>query len=535
MKNKELVSFVKRCISEVIVEPSTEEWAVQYHIRGKNNIPFTKHNSKSDAQTAAKKFIDSIHNSISKSEGNIIQKSENMYILIRNEGGTLGMAAWNKVTPGFVDKMNSQLDAPLKENASLVLTPTGQSDDWSRPVYKDQNGRIYVDINLGNGTPAIHSTSDEGEPEFPVRNFTISKATSSAPKRNRLCPRCGNSKPELMKKTPEGKMSCTFCHWEENPSEPYTAGTIKEAKLRCTICGGHAKGKQWWNQDKGQGICAKCARDMKARGQEDIGQSYGKEGTHYHVDESSWNNSEPTQYREYTHDGEIWYAHFNPNKHTEIPGMVILPYTRTHLPDGKKQSEFLAVHNKNDFNSLLIKWNTQQPSKWHYSPGHMNEEAQPEPYDDKTDTFQPSPRDRIEPVKKPTPVKGGGKDVKINEMIREDKLSTSERNKIGQAFAKVGLDGNGRFEKKEHGLAAVTQALSQLGFQLDMVSADMIMGDKGSRNLVFRRANDAGADPYTEKATISNSRIAFNWERMDGPTHQYPTSPSKFEILAYAS
>jgi hypothetical protein len=31
----------------------------------------------------------------------------------------------------------------------------------------------------------------------------------------------------------------------------------------------------------------------------------------------------------------------------------------------------------------------------------VNEEGQPEPYDDKTDTFQPSPRDRTEPVLKP--------------------------------------------------------------------------------------------------------------------------------------
>ena len=61
---------------------------------------------------------------------------------------------------------------------------------------------------------------------------------------------------------------------------------VSEVKLRCTICGGHAKGKQWWNQDKGQGICGQCAAKMKADGKEDIGQSYGKEGTHYFIKES---------------------------------------------------------------------------------------------------------------------------------------------------------------------------------------------------------------------------------------------------------
>lgn len=116
-----------------------------------------------------------------------------------------------------------------------------------------------------------------------------------------------------------------------------------------------------------------------------------------------------------------------------------------------------------------------------------------------------------------------------------DKLSNSERSKIHNAFKKVGVDGNGRFEKKEHGLAAITSALSSLGFQLDMVSADIIMGDKGSRNLTFRRENTPGQDAFTEQPEIMNSRIVFNWERLDGPTHQHPNSPSVFEILSYAS
>jgi len=116
-----------------------------------------------------------------------------------------------------------------------------------------------------------------------------------------------------------------------------------------------------------------------------------------------------------------------------------------------------------------------------------------------------------------------------------EKVSTGERHQIGKAFAKAGLDGNGRFEKKEHGLQAITSALHALGFQLDMVTGDIIMGDKGSRMLTYRRVNAPGADVFTENPEIQNSRIVFNWERMDGPTHQYPNSPSKFEILAYAS
>jgi hypothetical protein len=119
--------------------------------------------------------------------------------------------------------------------------------------------------------------------------------------------------------------------------------------------------------------------------------------------------------------------------------------------------------------------------------------------------------------------------------INPNKISNGERNKISLAFKKAGLDGNGRFPKIEAGLAAVTNSLSELGLQLDMVTKDVIMGDKGSRNFIFRRANDQGQDPFTEKPEISNSRIVFSWERMDGPSAQYPHAPHKFEILAYAS
>lgn len=152
--------------------------------------------------------------------------------------------------------------------------------------------------------------------------------------------------------------------------EEVIAEPIGEAKLRCSVCGGNAKGKQWPNQDKGYGICGRCAAKMKADGKENIEQSYGREGTHYFIGESSWNNDEPTQYRTYTTDGEVWYAHFNHDKHKEIPGMIILPYTRIHVPDGNRQYEFVAVYNKNDFDKLLAHWNKQQPAKWNYVAGH---------------------------------------------------------------------------------------------------------------------------------------------------------------------
>ena len=45
-------------------------------------------------------------------------------------------------------------------------------DRWDRPVYKDESGMFFKDINLGDGVPDIHSScpSDDfdGEPDMPI-------------------------------------------------------------------------------------------------------------------------------------------------------------------------------------------------------------------------------------------------------------------------------------------------------------------------------------------------------------------------------
>lgn len=226
--------------------------------------------------------------------------------------------------------------------SSIKLTPTGQADDWSRPIYKDQSGKIYLDINCGNGSPSIHSTSNQGEPEFPIKNYTIKSKSNGDKFKNALCPRCKNSKPELMKKSLDGKMSCTSCNWEDNSGEP------------------------------------------------------------------------------------------NPQ---------------------------------------------------------INEAG----------------------------------------VIKPTKLSNSERNKIGLAFKKLGLDGNGRFESPGQGLTAISNALSTIGFALNMVVGGFF-SDAGQKLLPFRRANDQGQDVFTDKPDIENSRIAFSWQNLSGEGQ-----PKKYEVLVYAS
>lgn len=52
-------------------------------------------------------------------------------------------------------------------------------DSWSRPVYKDSEGKLWKDTNLGSGTLSLHRASSnefEGEPDFPISGeFTIVK------------------------------------------------------------------------------------------------------------------------------------------------------------------------------------------------------------------------------------------------------------------------------------------------------------------------------------------------------------------------
>ena len=52
-------------------------------------------------------------------------------------------------------------------------------DSWSRPVYKDEKGKLWKDVNLGCGTPYLHNAVNndfEGEPDMPIKgDFEIVK------------------------------------------------------------------------------------------------------------------------------------------------------------------------------------------------------------------------------------------------------------------------------------------------------------------------------------------------------------------------
>lgn len=52
-------------------------------------------------------------------------------------------------------------------------------DSWDRPVYQDESGQLWKDVNLGCGKPYLHSASNndfDGEPDMPIKvEFKIIK------------------------------------------------------------------------------------------------------------------------------------------------------------------------------------------------------------------------------------------------------------------------------------------------------------------------------------------------------------------------
>jgi hypothetical protein len=109
-------------------------------------------------------------------------------------------------------------------------------------------------------------------------------------------------------------------------------------------------------------------------------------------------------------------------------------------------------------------------------------------------------------------------------------LSTPERQKINNAFHTSSiLKGIQKVRKPSEGVSEVNKILDNLGYTLDMVSGDILLGDQNTRHLSFRK-KWTGEDPFNEHPQIENSRIVFTWENLERPGR----NPS-IEIIAYAS
>ena len=60
---------------------------------------------------------------------------------------------------------------------------------------------------------------------------------------------------------------------------------MKPKKLICSCCGNPTRGRQWWNRDKGYGLCVDCAKRITVTEDEDTMKScYGEKGKHYAIE-----------------------------------------------------------------------------------------------------------------------------------------------------------------------------------------------------------------------------------------------------------
>lgn len=90
------------------------------------------------------------------------------------------------------------------------------------------------------------------------------------------------------------------------------------------------------------------------------------------------------------------------------------------------------------------------------------------------------------------------------------------------------LDGNVKVQSVGRGISALAGALDKAGFILDMVSGDLLLGDRGNRDLTFRRKNLPDADPFSEQPAFE-TRVHFVWENVGDRSHEQ----KRFEIIAY--
>jgi hypothetical protein len=127
---------------------------------------------------------------------------------------------------------------------------------------------------------------------------------------------------------------------------------------------------------------------------------------------------------------------------------------------------------------------------------------------------------------------GGNKfKLSFNEAERDGTLKADERKAINNEITKhKELDGNVKVDSLGKALTVLTNALYKVGYNLDMVTGDILLGDKGSRLLTFHRKSTS-PDPFVKGTEIENSRISFNWE----VTSTDDSGLKRYEVVAYAS
>ncbi len=113
------------------------------------------------------------------------------------------------------------------------------------------------------------------------------------------------------------------------------------------------------------------------------------------------------------------------------------------------------------------------------------------------------------------------------------RLYSEERRELNRLFADDAvLNGNDREGSFGRALNRLNEHLHSWGFELDMVSADLLLGHRGSNLLTFRRRNHT-SDPFHENPMVDNARVTFSWECMNAQPSTTIRDSSRLETLAY--
>jgi hypothetical protein len=106
-----------------------------------------------------------------------------------------------------------------------------------------------------------------------------------------------------------------------------------------------------------------------------------------------------------------------------------------------------------------------------------------------------------------------------------NRIISGERTKLSNAFHKYPeLGGNKKLDSLGQGISIISKCLDELGYELDMVTGDILLGQSGTRNLSYRRKDRNGMSKE-----IENSRIVFTWTNLGDEFNK------RYEIIAYPS
>jgi hypothetical protein len=103
------------------------------------------------------------------------------------------------------------------------------------------------------------------------------------------------------------------------------------------------------------------------------------------------------------------------------------------------------------------------------------------------------------------------------------RLDSRTRQLINRKFNANGLDGNGRFQKPEHGYSKALDLLSEFDIELgEVVNSWAFQGDSGTINIDVAKKTE---DPFSP-LPLTNSRLVVSF---------YRRASDSYEVLAYMS